>query len=182
MRSFFERGPRVEGNSDDLTDRRAYRALPQSEDSSTSEAESCWSLLNHSFSFSDLVCCVCLGLVGVFGAAGLFLGFAIPFYLIEYMKTLSSEEMALFGLLPPFLGMFICMGLAFCVWGRSIDWARGWEVGVAQRRGEGMLAACQEFVSSSNPCLRQLTARLESSAQLTDTTDAQPPENLTFSV
>lgn len=171
MRSFFERGASSRSNSGDATDRRlvfedvtdqrlAYRPLPQLDDGSTSELDSsCWNECYQTFSLSDVVCVVCLGLVGVFGIGGLLLGFAIPIYLTEYMKNLSSEEMALLGLLPPFAGMLMCMALAFCIWGRSIDWAE-------RRSVRSILDSCQVFFSASNPCLRQATRHLQPSAQL----------------
>lgn len=189
----FFRGQNGEENSGDATDRRlvfedvtdqrlAYRPLPQDEGSVTELDNSCWSECYQTFSFSDVVCVVCLGLVGIFGAAGLFLGFAIVEYLTEYIKTLSSGEMALFSLLPPFGGMLMCMALAFYIWARSIDWAE-------RHSARSILNSCQVFFSSSNPCLVGVRSNLwssASSAQLTELVEAgrviTPTEPTTMTV
>lgn len=138
--------------------RLPYTLISQSNNSNPSFL----SEMNFTFSFSDLICSVCLCLVPIFGIAGLALGFAVLNYLSEYMKNNLSNEQITIAALSPFGIMLLCMAVAFVIWGKSIDRARGWEIDVAERRGPGLFAACQEFVSSSNPCLVQIKERLNS--------------------
>lgn len=134
--------------------------------------------INHTFSFSDVVCLLCLCLVPIFGVGGLLLGFAIPIYFSEYIKNdLSEEQMAVAALLPPLLGLFACMAVAFCIWSKTLDWSIGWERGAVQSHGEGMAAACQKFFSLANPCLARSHQRepalMESSYVFDETEDLE---------
>lgn len=132
--------------------------------------------LNHTFSFSDVTCLACLCLVPVFGISGLVLGFALPFYFADYMQeNFSNDQIIMASMLPPLLGLFLCMVLGFLVWGQSIEWASNWETGVAQRRGPGLAPACQAFFLS-NPCLAQIKEQVKlliESNQSIDTTDLE---------
>lgn len=118
--------------------------------------------INDTFTFSDVTCLACLCLVPVFGISGLVLGFALPIYLADYMnENLSNDQILMVSMLPPLLGLFLCMLLGFLVWGKSIEWASNWETGAAQRRGPGLALACQEFLLA-NPCLIEINARVKS--------------------
>ena len=118
---------------------------------------SCLADIDSAFSFSDLTCCACFCLVPVFGAAGIGLGYAITLLLLELVKqSLDVLDSLAFGA-PPFIGMFVFMGLAFCIWGRSVDWAMAWEVATSSHRDRGLMAACKYFISSSCLALTQST-------------------------
>ena len=143
-----------------VLDRRAYRSLLPTEN--PKPQGSFLNEVNHTCNFSDLVCCFGLAIVAILGVAGILLGFGLPMYFPEDLKTLSNTMVFILTILFPLSSMLFCMTIGFVIWAKFIDCTREWELGVSDQRGPGLASACQEFFSLSNPCLKFFKRRTDS--------------------